>query len=368
MHRTRTALAGLGVATALLVAGCGSNQGGVAPLAGSPKHQIQTAVQNLVAGDTLTAHLHLGADAHDLLTFASRVGGGGLNSQQAAAVAGVELTMTVHSTQGSLKDLSTASKATADKAGQLDLTLSDQGQRYAELRVVDTNLYLQADVHGLMTVFGAPANAYAKALQSVKQAPPFVTDLLQGKWVELPGSQLTSFANRLRQEAGPSAFPTPNAAQGKQFLHGLITALGKDVTVRSRGNDHYTLTANVRRVVGSFVSSFTQVEPALRGQLSQLPMSQVPNRTITFQATTDSGKLSQLSFDFAQLTTQSGVPHLPLDLDFDTASATVEAPSGTTTINLEQLFNELLQPSSVSGGSSSATLTVPASPLTGTNG
>lgn len=364
MLRTRTALVGAGAAAAVLVAGCGSQTAATKPLSGSPHQQVQTAFDNLIKGDTLTASLHLGADASSLLTFASRTGGG-LQAKQASALAGAAISFTVHSTSGSLESLRTA--AQSQKNSQFDVAFSDQGRRYAELRNVSQNVYLQADVKGLVSLLGQPASAYDHALAGAKQIP-YATALMTGHWLEVQGTQAQKLLKQYTGAAG-NTVPTPNPAQRKQFLAGLERLFSKDVTVRrvssGAGTSTYALTANPRQVAGSFLSSLTTMQPMLAGRMPHLSAGQVPSRTITFQAVVSGNRLSRLSFDLAQLVQGKSVPQLPLQVDFSTASQSVGAPSGAQVVDLNKLVNAFLSASrgglgSGSGGSFSPL--TPASP------
>lgn len=348
MHRTRTALAAVGVAaTAVAAVGCGSEQAGTTALHGSPHQQVLTSFENLTKGDTLSGTLHLGTDAASLLRFGARVGGGNLDGKQAQALAGGAVRFTVHSTQGSLADL--AGQQSPSNTEQFDLAFTDQGRRYAELRVVDSNLYLQANVKGIMALVGAPRDAYAHALALAGKAPASIKQVavavLTGKWVELPASQLKALQNKIRAQAGPNAAPSPNPQQRQRFLTSLQNLFRKDVKVKqtrsTTGGGSYALTANTRQLVGSFLTSLAQLQPALAGQVHGMPLSRVPSRTITFGAQVSNARLSRLSFDLAQLVPKRGTPHLPLDLDFSTASMSVTAPSGAVHANLTALFQTL---------------------------
>src|SRR5579884_3447372 len=229
MHRMGTTLVALGVAatTVLATAGCGSDQASVQQLHGSPHQQVMTAFENLTSGDTLTGTLRLGADATSLLQFGAHMSGDNLTSRQAQALAGAAISFTVHSTSGSLRSLADQQQQAlvSGKAQQFDLAFNDQGRQYAELRVVDGNLYVQADVKGIIALVGQPSSVYDKALRQANTAPGSLKRVanafMTGKWVELPGSQLKALEQKIRSQAGPNTLPSPNALQRRQFLASL---------------------------------------------------------------------------------------------------------------------------------------------------
>jgi hypothetical protein len=355
---TAAAVAGLSVA---VLAGCSGGSSSFRPATSIPKGQppatqVKTAFTNLGAGNTVTGTLKLGLTGSQLLQFVKATGSGSsLTSQQANQIAGLSLVFTTHSTSGSLEQAAGKPNTT-----QSDFTVRENGSPLAEARVVNGSVYLQARLQQILSMVGQPAAVYQNLKAESSQLPPFVGALVAGKWISLKIADLKSLEQEVSGAMG-GASASPNASQRAAIVGDLQQLYSNDITVKqtsgSGNGGTYTLTGNTRKLATDFLSDISDVEPALQSQLGQFQPSQVPNRSLTFDATVTSGKVSQLSFDVVQLAPPSAkVPSgskFPIDLDLDTTARSVTAPSGASAVSLSQLSGLLSQLGGGLGGSSS---------------
>lgn len=330
MHRpTATAVVAL-TATAGLLAGCGGGSSGGAKTntgdisASTAAGQLASAVSALGQATTLTVGLKVDATSRQVLAF-ERQRHATLTAKQAAAIAGATVTFELMAPNGqTVSQISGLSSV----AGA-NIAVVDNGASVLSIRVVGQTTYLQLDLKDLLTALDQQ-QMYRQIVGAGAQLPSFLSAAVQGKWISLPLSTLTSVAPR------PSA---TRSAPTNQFIEKLKALLTNDVTVTkttSAGTDTYTLTANLRTLAGDFSSSIGGSVPGLGSVLTSARVSKLPNKNVTLTATVTSGALAALTFDLGQLST-TGRGALPIQLSFTRSGPAITAPSGAVAVDPAQL-------------------------------
>jgi hypothetical protein len=334
-RRTAVAFVALS-ATAGLLAGCGStSSGGSAPASDtsslSPAAELTSAVSGLGNSQTLTASLKLGTTGSQLLTFIKQQDKHAkITPKEAAEIAGLQVSFEVAAPSGTkLSSLSSLSGS-----GAANIAINENGKSLAAIRFVNKVLYLQVDLKDVLNDLGQ-ASAYRQITAASGQLPGFVGALVAGKWVSLPLATLKQISSQL----GAGAIPTPNASKQNQIIAALKSLLTTDVTVTrttAGGSDQLTLTGNLRTLAKDVTSTFASEIPGAGAALSKTNLSNVPNKSVTLNATVTSGALTSLTFDLGQLA-KSGQGTLPLELGFAPSGAAIAAPSGAVAVDLSSL-------------------------------
>lgn len=323
-------------ATTGLVAGCGGgSSGGSTPTSNnsslSPAAELSSAVSSLGDAQTLTASLELGASGSQLLSFVKdQDSSAHLTAQQASEIAGLQLTFEVAAASG--RNLSSLSGLS--NSGSTDISLVDNGKDLLSLRLVQQVLYIQADLKDILNDLNQ-ASAYRQITSAAGQLPPFMTALVNDKWIKLPLSTLKSLGSQLGAGTPPSA----SSGKSNQFIDALKSLLTKDVTVTrtsSGSSDQLTLTANLRKLAGDITTTLGNEIPGAGSVLGKTDLSNVPDKSVTLDATVTDGSLSALSFDLGQIA-KSGQRTLPLQLSFAKSGPDISAPSGAVAVDLSSL-------------------------------
>jgi hypothetical protein len=311
--RWPTVLATL-VALVGLVA-CGGSSGG-----GSPKDGLLTGVDGVAKADRLTTTIRLDTTPAAIQSLASD-GGTSLSPALASVIAGANIVVeTVRGSGGTAVDLSAVAN----------------GSTLLELRSINDTLYLHGDVRGIFTLINKKS-AYANLQAQTKTMPSFVQAAVNGKWVSLPASTLSSLASL----SGGAASSAPS--RGPKLLADLKRAIDRHVTVTTAGTDsrgtHYVLHADTKAIASDLSAAIQDGVPG-GGLLSQRLPTTVKHNDVELDAWVRAGALSELSINLLQFGDTSKVPSgttLPLTISFDRTGDDITAPAGVTPVDLTQL-------------------------------
>ena len=308
----RAAVAALVVAAG--IAGCGGSGGG-----NSTKDTLLTGIDGVAGADRLTTTIRLDTTAGDLEKLA-QTRGDTLDPQIASAIAGADIVIETVRGDGTAVDL----KAVAG------------GSTLVELRSVNDTLYLQGDVRGIFSLIDKKSE-FANLKAQTKSMPSFVQAVVNGGWVSLPASTLSSLAN-----LGGGSSSSSASGQGAKLLADLRRSIDRHVTVTESGTDshgtHYVLHADVRDLANDLRAAAQNSIPG-GALLSQRLPSNVAHKTIAFDAWVRDGALTQLSIDVLQFgdTKSSDGSTLPLVIGFDRTGADIAPPADATPVDLTQL-------------------------------
>jgi hypothetical protein len=196
------------------------------------------------------------------------------------------------------------------------------------------------------------------------QAQPgfeFLTPAVDGQWLHLAGAK--EFAE---QFGGMQGIPSPDADLQQKAVEAMRKAVDDSATVTSEGSDdigdHLVANVDLRAFYGGItdaLGTLTQGMPA--GQLP--PASEVPEADLKLDIWLADGTVKQVSFDLLQLSQLSedvdipeGVDELGILLQLDSFDDEVEVPGDAVEVDLQQIFQGLMQgmTGGVSGSSSEA--------------
>ena len=319
-------------AVALLAGGCGG--GATNTSSKDPKTAFGVGRDGLNDAEALTVTLKLDTTPETLIALAKATGDP-LVPTTAQALAGGQLVFENKTTNG--KKLSEIKSGDANAtAGRV--SFAENGTSYVEFRTRDSNLYLRADVKGLLGVVGK-SKQYDELQARANTLPAFVKALVAGQWVSLPSSVLTALAS---QFGGSGALPS--AAQMKKLISDVNAVIDRDVAVTRVGSDdqgdHLTLTVQSRQFVTDALQAISGAVPAAGLALAKVNPTEVPQRSVVLDAWINDGALSKLSIDIAQFfddKLKAVAAHLPVVLTFDRSGDDIEKPDGATQIDLTQL-------------------------------
>jgi hypothetical protein len=332
-RRSSSLLALAAVAGVIALAGCGSGSGQSLPK--DPKAELTTSVSNLGDSDTITATIKLAIPSAALQQLA-RSHGDRLTASDAAAISTAQLVFEAKTTNGKhLADLGPGDKNATATA----LRLISNGHTYLELRVLSGDLYLQADLKGVLGLIHQQ-KAFKEVRARAATLPKFVKALVNGGWVSLNGAAAQGLAGQFGVPAGGQS---SGSAQSRKMLDDFKSLLNKHVTVTRVGSDnlgdHLRLTGDVKALANDTYQSFSSAVPG-GALLSQARPQKVPSRNVTIDAWVKDGALSQISIDLGQFAAKGDAAagkQLPIVLTFAQDGGDISKPSGVTPIDLTQL-------------------------------
>lgn len=296
------------------IAGCGGSGGG----GGSAKDEVLTGFDGVAKADRLTTTIRLDTSPGDLQSL-SRSSGDTLDPHLASVIAGADVV--IESVRG-------------DGGTTLDVRGVAGGSTLVEFRSLEDTLYLHGDVRGILALIGKKST-YADLKAQSKSMPSFVQAVVNGQWVSLPASALTSLASL---SGGQSS-----SGNGPRLLTELRRSVERHVTVSEQGSDsrgtHYVLHADTRDLANDLRTAIQAAVPGGGVLSSRLPTN-VSHRTVTFDVWVRGGAVSQISINLLQFGDSSKVPSgsvLPLTITFDRTGADITPPSSATPVDMTQL-------------------------------
>lgn len=296
------------------IAGCG----GSGSSGGSAKDGVLTAFDGVAKADRLTTTIRLDTTPADLRSL-SRSSGDTLDPHLASVIAGADVV--IESVHG-------------DGGTALDVRGVAGGSTLVEFRSLKDTLYLHGDVRGILTLIGKQSS-YAGLKNQTKTMPSFVQAVVNGQWVSLPSSALSSLATLSGGQSSSASTP--------RLLTELRRSVERHATVSEAGADsrgtHYVLHADTRDLANDLRTAVQSAVPGGGVLGSRLP-SNVAHKTVSFDVWVRSGAVSQVSVDLLQFDDNSKLPSgstLPLTITFDRTGSDITAPTGVTPVDMTQL-------------------------------
>jgi hypothetical protein len=295
------------------IAGCGGSGGGDAT-----KDALLTGFDGVANADRLTTTIHLDTTSEDLQKL-GQASESPLDPQVATAIAAANIV--IETVRG-------------DDGTALDVTGEAGGPTLVEIRSVGDTLYLQGDVRGIYSLIGKESD-YADLKAQTHSMPAFVQAAVDGQWVSLPASTLTSLANL---GGGQSS----SSGNGPRLLTELRRSIEQHATATEAGTDshgtHYVLRADTRDLVKDLRAALQSAVPGGSVLSGRVP-DNAARKTITFDAWVRDGAVTQLSIDLLQFSDAHGESPstLPLVITFDRSGDDIAAPADATPVDLTQL-------------------------------
>jgi hypothetical protein len=344
----RFSLLGAGVlAAGLVVASCGS----VSKV--STTRAVSDSFTNLGKQSEISVTVSLGVTPSQLQQIDSTI-----SSAEAQAISTGSIFLNVQSGHGEALN-SKQFRTDSDTSFALGLRIGSTVP--IELRYVAQNLYLRADVAGLLQSVGAPAATaenWTKALNSLDQYVAGLSALGQGKWVEVSHSSLSQLGQMLQQSSSSSAggSTTPNQSQIVNAIEKLRTDLVaafqnnstyEDMGTNSNGVTHYQATLQVQGFVqqaGAALSNdlgslpgASAITGKLGGSVGKATSKVSTTQTAVFDLYVQNNTAQEVDVDLNQFAGKNKVSFpVPLKVVFG-SSPTISAPVGATTLELSGL-------------------------------
>jgi hypothetical protein len=332
------------------VAACGASAGTKAVQAVTTANAVGDAFSGIRSQSGIKLTLSLGVTPDQLLQIGND-GGDTLTKALATSLSGTSVVINLHTGHGESLDQASANGA-SDKDSQAEISLLVKGETPVDIRVVDQNLFLKADVSQLLSLYGqdpAQASETIKGLSQMDAAVPGLSKLAGGGWVSISLTELSSLAARAVK---PSATTLPSA-KGGSLLNDIGAAFNRNQTVVNNGTHdgrtEYTIVAPVRQLAqdlistlakdsGTSASAMSAVTNELSSSLDSIPAGQ----RATVQLWVKDDKAQEIDFDLNQFANKYPFP-VPLKIVIGDGSV-VKAPSGATAIDLSPLAAMLTPP------------------------
>lgn len=362
--RTRT---GASVTAAAAVAALALSACGGGDVAADPEGELVGAVERVGGWQGIAATFHLDTDeASVLAAFAEE----GITPEQARLV--VDSSVTVRATAGAdLED-------TSDDEFEMSLSLGDLDA--VDLRARDEELYLRADVDGLLDLFDASGEGRQALEAAVSQAETFGVDFLDeavtGTWLHLTG--MRELGSMVSAAAGAPVVPTPDPREVASIREELTAAferlLQEEVEVTYIGSEdpgeHLTLRVSGASLLDLTEEVLVSLQPllptgeagvgteALLGELRAEAGSELADVVVPVEVWLDGGEVSRVGLDIPALAAASGaadeipagVERLLVVVDVAEFRGGVSAPDDAIEVDLLELFGRFVGGSGFGAG------------------
>ncbi|GAA1174585.1 hypothetical protein F4556_002761 [Kitasatospora gansuensis] len=330
----------------------------------SAAEKVSDAFGNLEDSKTFKAELSFGATADEIIAFDKLASSKGKPMERKAAELMAELKISVAiSADKPLKDIEAFKNAQSgadplnslgqDPGFDVSYALSGKsGKSYAELRWVDGNFYVKADVDSIAQLAGEDAGELKSAAGAF---PKVVQDAVSGKWISIEGKTLKEFADQATKAAGAkkgaaSAAPSVDPKVASGLVNTVKDVLSRNVTFEDKGKqdgaDHVYVSAPAKALADDLLKSIRPVLKDIPGMGDELPSAaptEIPDKKVGLDVFIKDGSVSALSFDLAQI--DSKLPaeaHLPVKMTFSKDAAEApKAPEGATKFAMSD-FEEIV--------------------------
>lgn len=226
------------------------------------------------------------------------------------------------------------------------------GKTFADIRMVDGNLFLKADIEGIAEMADEDASQ-VKGL--AREFPKVVQDAVAGKWISVEGKMLKEFVDKASKGAGAGAaapaMPSVDPKVAGDLLITVKDVINRNVTFEDKGKqdgaDHIYVAAPAKAFADDLLKS---LKPALKG-IPGLPLDEfptaaptdIPDKKIGVDVFVKDGFVSSVVVDLAQF--DQDLPadaHLPMKVAFSKdADAAPTAPEGATKFTMAD-FEEIV--------------------------
>lgn len=314
------------VAATLVMTACGG--GGPDP-AEDPQGSLEAALNALSEYEGVTATLSLASDTQSL----SALSEGELTDEDAQKILDSSLSF---------------SSLNADKPedAEAEMTVNVAGSEDAvEMKVLGTELYLRADVQGLMEQFGADTSQLDTFEQQAGSQPgfEFVGPALAGDWIVIKG------LDQLQEQLGAGAATQPTEAQ-QEAINKFTDALKNNSDVETGDKegpgDHLVATVGLRGLYEDISSLASELGAGAAGSMP--PASEVPDEDISLDTWVEGGQLTQIELDLTQFKDfpdadfPEGVEALAIRLGLEEFTGGVEAPADAAEVDVNTIMQGLM--------------------------
>ena len=312
------------LAATLVLTACG---GGTDP-AEDPKGSLEEALDALSEYEGVSATVSIASDTDSLIAASD----GDLTEEDAEKFLDSSLTFS---------SLNAANPEDAEAEMSVNIAGSEDA---VELKVLGTDLYVRADVRGLVEQFGGDT-AELDALEQQAGSQPgfeFIGPALAGDWVVIRD------LDQLQEQLGASAATEPTQAQ-KEALNKFTQALKENSQVETGDKEgpgaNLIATVGLRALYEDIASLANELGAGAAGMP---PVGDVPDEDITVDTWVEDGRLMQIELDLTQFKDfpdsdiPAGVDNLAIRLGLDEFTGGVEAPTGAAEVDVNAIMQGLM--------------------------
>ena len=369
------AAAGISLAVAIGVTGCGSVQ------KLNAKDSVTDALSNFEGAKSATFTVSLDTTAADVAAISKAQGDPMSTSDQKtfAKVLAGDVVFSVEAPNG--KTFGDSAKAGSDTAGSGDLQallgdpaklsklLEEQGafamsvrlsgDALVDLRSVDGKIFARANVKQILKLAGQKPTLVDEQLSELPPAMAPLAKAAKGEWVALDLAKAAAAAKDSGLlNALPTSAPSPSvdAAKVQKLMDDLKKAYQEKATITDLGENGdrgkgYRLGAPAKQVAEAVSGDLI----ALVGKESETEIrkaiTEIPDKTFNVDLWVKDNNLSAVSLDLTQFLEKPVTGHkLAVDIDIDVNSGKVEAPSGATEIDVKELLSQFPAGALAGGG------------------
>jgi hypothetical protein len=240
--------------------------------------------------------------------------------------------------------LSIVAKNTTDPAELATQMIVDiGGEETLELRAIHKDVFVRADVRGLLELSGRDSRMLdALRQQAAAAGAGFVGDVIDGEWIHLDGFE--ELAENM-PSGGESEQP---GAREKRLIEQFTTSLEANAAVTSQGEEdageHFVARVPLRETYASYVDLIGNVASALPAGAFP-PETDIPDEDIALDVWVSEGAISQIELDLLQAgdisgrDTPQGVDQLAIRMTLDRFGGEVSAPEGAVTVTPRDVFS-----------------------------
>jgi hypothetical protein len=304
--------------------------------------KVQSAVNKL--GEQKAITMSLGLDATQQQIWTALKGEKDFTQDDAKALAGFDVSLAVSS--------ATPLKNSKKSSVALQLSLAD-AKDVLELRVINDQFYVRADLKKLMSVAGGSSQEIKQFQSMVTAAGKLpssyksVKDAIGGKWITIDPKSFTDFAKTMGVDTPAPSTSTIDEKTQKQIADAVKKAIGDSAKFKDTGSrdgaDHVSVTIPAAKAADALVQG---LKP-LKNQLPKdFPLSDLqknaPDKDIVLDLAIKNGTLSGVTIDLATFD-KTAKGKLPLTVGFAADAQPVKAPAGATTLNPQDIMGAVMQ-------------------------
>ena len=286
---------GVLVGATLLLSACAGS--GDSSTSEDPKGALVDALEGLLETEALTQTLSVQSDTDSLVAL----GEGSIDEDAAAKI--LDSSLVVSAVQGA-NPAEAKSQIVFNLAGSPDL----------EIRLVDGDLYLRADVAHIMETFEQDPAQLDAVVTQVQGQPGFewVQPALAGEWISVKN------ALELTEQLGAGAANTLSGEQQEKLVKDLLQSVEQNATVTDEGEDdagaHVKASLPLKETLRDLLESLGPAANLPAAQLEE-GLAEVPDDLdLVIDFWIEDGTVSQIGFDilqFAEVIAEEGGEEIP---------------------------------------------------------
>lgn len=359
--------AGMGLAVAVGVAGCGEVQKQL-----TAKDQVTNALANFDTAKSATFTMKLAGTPADVEAIA-KAEGEPLSASERKALAQVlagDVVVSIAAPEGkTLGDLSKSATGTAapqdlqsllgdpqalgallEQQGSSAIAVNLGGASLAEVRSIDGLIYVRADAKKILTLAGEDPAAVDRQLDGLPPSLAPLAKAVNNEWVSIDLVKAATAAKEgglLEALPTPTATPSIDAAKVQRLIASLKAAYQQKATISELGEagergTGYRLSAPAKQVAQAVSDDLIAI--AGKGSEAQIRkgINGLPDQNVALDLWVKDDRLTAVALDITQfLDKPANGKKLSLDVGINVDSGEVTAPTGATEFDVKAFLDEV---------------------------